>query len=273
MSCFKTLISSALAFTVLTSTASAGGVGPLFLATNGNTLYRGNIGGIVETFPITDVITGLSLAPDGRIFASSSTVVEGGSTLEIYELLNVFSEAPTIVTLSDQLPFSFSAIDFVGETLYGFRSTDNALYTIDTNTFQATLVGDTLLGTGSAGGAGYDPFNDTLYLGVNSNDSLYTVDYNPAPGADPVATLVGSFGIDAMLDGFDFNNGSLYAAIQDSTGLFTLGSMDTQTGAYSSIMTLDAQPAGGAVGLVIIPSPPAVSLGLLALLGVNRRRR
>jgi hypothetical protein len=78
--------------------------------------------------------------------------------------------------------------------LYGVSS--SALYTINTSTGAATLVGSLGFTNGDLG-LGYDGLNDTLYLNIGgTTHSLYTV--NTATGS---ATLVGNNGSTVIIDG------------------------------------------------------------------------
>jgi len=250
--------------------------GPVFLATHGRTLYRTTPDGPVETFTLSDEVIGLAVRPDGAIIATSSSPTGGGSTFEMYQLQGELGDSPTLAPLTTTLVGLYSAIEFIGDTYYGFRGGTDDLYTIDPTDFSEELVGSTGLGSLRAGGAGYDPATDTLYMGNNLTDSLYTVDYNPGPKADPVATLIGSFSVDTFLHGFDFSDGTLYAAATESeSGRFILGSIDVQSGLFSPIQVLDDEPTGTAVGIVVIPAPGSAMalLGVAGLAPFRRRRR
>ena len=269
------LLSGALALALGAGTLHAQ-AGPIFLAAHGRTLYRTTLGGPVETFTLADEVIGLAQRADGSIIATSPTPVEGGSTLELYTLDGVDSESPMLTSLATSLDATYSAVEFIGDTLFAFKSNTDELYTIDLTDFSEHLVGSTRLGTLHPGGAAYNPIADTLYLGENSTDSLYSVDYNPGgDGADPLATLVGEFGVDSRLLGFDFFDGVLYGALEEmETRTFSIGSIDMQSGLFQPLLTLDQSAPGGSVALAVVPSPG--SLALLAAAGLiplSRRRR
>jgi len=141
---------------------------------------------------------------------------------------------------------TFDGLAFIGSTLYGLESQGGAnLYTVDTTTGAATLVGSTGISLGIGfffGGLAYD--GTTLYAEVSGDDALdhvnsaflYTID--PTTG---VATLV--------------------SQIEDTDG-------DPFSGGLSGIAA-EAAPAGP------VPEPASIGLMFLGLstLALNRRRK
>ena len=104
---------------------------------------------------------------------------------------------------------------------------DNALWTIDPETAQATRVHPTnTLGasTTSPQGLAYDPNNDRLYLADATTDSLYTV--NVGTGQ---ASFVGMFNFDSTprAMAYDPNNNVLYMS---DLGFRSVVTVDTETG-------------------------------------------
>lgn len=117
-------------------------------------------------------------------------------------------------------------------------SQDDQLYTIDTNTLAATLIGP--VGTNTDfGGLAYDANTATLYMiGGRNNNNLYTL--NQTTGA---ATLIGNhdrhdlFGL-----AFDTRNNLLYGT--HLYGGFELVTLNTLTGAATVVGNMGAGIGG-----------------------------
>ena len=92
-------------------------------------------------------------------------------------------------------------------TLYAINDSDNSLYAINPNTYTATYIGSTGVGSGDFGDLAYNPNSNTAYwVPGRGNDNLYTI--NLQTGA---ATLIGSHGVDDMFAlGFDTATNALY---------------------------------------------------------------
>ena len=267
--------------------AGAAYAAPTFLGTQGTTLYRITDGG-TETFTLGADLTSLAVDANGVIWGSARTDANSNGLYELYTLDDPAGPAPSLTLVGDFLLDNTPALTWVGDTLYGVQKTPGAhpstavLVTIDTDTQTQQLVGDTgLMGT-DANGTGYDPATDTFYKirggGLVPPAELYEVDYSLSGGTDPSDSLIGELGLSYVNGGAEFFNGTLYALIQErlESGVgerFLLGTVDTDTGSFSEMLTVDDR-IPGAVALAVIPEPATLSLlGGLALLALGRRRR
>lgn len=113
--------------------------------------------------------------------------------------------------------------------LYGIDRSDNALVSVDLETYSATVVGD--LGTAEKfGGLAYDQYSDIMYMaGGRDNNSIYTIDYSTG-----AATLLGDHGVhDVFGLAFDSINNVLYGSTTEDE----LYSFDLATGAATLVGT------------------------------------
>ena len=122
-------------------------------------------------------------------------------------------------------------------TIYAINDADNSLYTIDPNTYNATLVGNTGVANGDFGDLAYDPGSQTAYwIPGRGNNNLYTI--NLQTGA---ATLIGSHGVnDLFALAYDTATGTLYA--DATSGNFY--SLNTSTGTATLIGNNGVYPGG-----------------------------
>lgn len=268
----------ACAVCLLASSSDAWG-GAIFLGTQGNTLYRTD-GVNVETFTLSADLTSMAVAPDGTIWGSAYTDANSDGYRELYTLANPLRASPSLVWQSDFLEENTPSLTFVGDTLYGIQKTPGAdpstavLVTIDLIGQSQALVGE----TGSMGlggnGTGYDPNTDTFYKirAASQAGELSSVDYAPTSGSDPTATIIGPMGLTYMNGGAEFYGDTLYALVQEVGEMeLLLGSVDTNTGAFTEMVFLNDREAAP-VALAVIPEPSTLSLlGLLGLAMLRRR--
>lgn len=265
-------IRAAALLTVLGGVAATAVAQPTFIAFGNNTMYRFGLNGNIETFTLADKMMSLAVAPDGRILGHSAER-NTGQMWESYELLGAESNAPSLSMLSDQVEGPRATLSFADGLAYSAREgqTGAELITVDSNTLiDDTVIGDLNIQDG-VNGTGYDATNDVLY-GINRvNDALVTINRNTGN-----ATIVGGLGVDFFNGGAEFYNGTLYAFIQDlDSERLVIGSIDTDTGAFTALRTIDTYDANDTtfMSLVVVPAP--ASLGLLAMGGLVaiRRRR
>lgn len=263
-----------MTYSVATVVVAAGGAlaQPVYLATSGSTLYRAEQGGAATTFALSDEINNLVLAPNGDILAISGSET-GSDHFEIYRLVDALSNTPSLEIVSDDLPNSYPAATFVGDTLYGYRNGSRMLVTYDIDTEVETEVGPSAPMQGPVGGAAYDAATDTFYAVTRGDDSLFTVDYAPG-GGNPDATLVGNLGIDVFNMGLDLYSGTLYAAFEDtSNNRFVVGTVDTGSGLFTGDTVLFDGSLDGSVGFVVVPAPGVLAAFAAGGLFASRRRR
>jgi hypothetical protein len=125
---------------------------PIYLATSGSTLYRAEQGGTASTFALSDEINNLLLAPNGDIYAISGSET-GSGTFELYRLVGALTNSPSLQIVSDDLPSSYPAATFVGDTLYGYCNGSRNLVTYDIDTEVETEIGPSAPMQGPVGGA------------------------------------------------------------------------------------------------------------------------
>ncbi len=247
---------------------------PLFLATQGDTLYRFGLAGAVQSFTLNDTVIAMAEAPNGVIYAVSEKPGAGAQGAELYRLDNAFGAAPTLTLLDDDLTRLYPSITFIGNELYGFNNLEDTLVEIDLGTFNETPVGATgATGLQAVGGSGYDAGGDVLYAmeGLSAPENLFTVDYSLTGGPDPTATLVGPLGHASLSLGGEFHDGDLWLATNNAdTGFFELGRVNTATGFFTADRTI-----AGALqintSLIAVPTPG--SLGALSIAGLCAMRR
>ncbi len=267
-------LTGACAFVALASTTHAQ---VSYLVTEGTTLYRTNGVGAVQSFSLSDEIVGLTRTPDGQILATSSTLSPTTNMYEIYRLDGAFSATPSLTLLSDQLPFTYTTMSFIGDTLYADRGGTRFLVTLDPDAgYAETPVGiNGDMGINPVGGSGYDAATDTLYVvSGGDNNAIYTVDYALQNGTNPTATLVGGVGFDLFHSGMEFYDGTLYAALNNvDAGDLSVGTINTATGAFSPQQVILQGNISGPVSMLVVPAPSAAAiLGVGALAAARRRR-
>ncbi len=257
---------------------------PIFLGTQGNTLFRID-GGVVSTFTLSTDLTSMAVDANGTIWASALTDADGDGSRELYILNDPLGAAPALTLQSDFLSENTASLTFIGNTLYGIQKTpltppsNTRLVTIDPFGQTQSFVGATGQTGFGANGTGYDPLNDKLYSIISGSvpGTLSEINYSLSGGAvDPDATAIGPFGINFVNAGAEFYDGTFYGLVQKNTdpvGELVLGSIDTSSGAFTEIMLVDNGPSGGAVGLVVLPEPGTALLLVVSSLVVLRRRR
>ncbi len=278
----RSIFGAVLCLLVLAGAVQAG---PVFLGTQGDTLYR-ITGGSIETFTLPTDLTSMAVGPGGVVWASARTDANSNGFSELYTLDDPLGAAPSLTLVGDFLDDNTPSLTWVGDTLYGVQKTPGAplnttvLVTIDTGALTQQLVGATgLMGTGF-NATGYDPAGDTFY-GARGGGTLAAelseVDYSLSGGVDPAATLIGGLDTSFANGGGEFFNGEFYVLLQEAfpggvDERFLLGTIDTVTGLFTETLVVDDNPTG-AVGLVVIPEPATLSLvGCLALVALRRRR-
>jgi len=227
---------------------SAGRLGKVDVAT-GTVTMVGNMG---------VVMTDIAFDPSGQLYGISF-----GSLYRI----NSTTAVPTLIgslgTTLNSLVFSSTG------TLYAANSN---LYTLNTATGAATLIGH--------GGASYSSSGDLAFVGGNlylsstlpTSDSLMRLD--TATGA---ATVVGPIGHSAVFGLATDNNINLYGVAGTS-----VYSINTGTGAGSLLVGYGGQTLGAANGTAFfseaappVPEPQTYALLLagLGVIGLAARRR
>lgn len=246
---------------------------PTFWVADDTNLYSFGPGQPLQSFTVSDEIVGMTIAPDGRIIASSNTTVPGGATYEIYEL--DLTGAPTLNLITDQMDRPYNSLTYVGNTLYGTERQN--LVTIDLNTDAQVPVGATgATGFPGLGGAAYDAARDQFFMHTGDSDALLDADYDLSGGPDPTAAVIGAAGFDSFHSGMELFASRLYVATSNSdTGRFELGVFDKDTGAYDFRRTIvnSAAVGQGGVALIVIPTPGVASIMGLGMLAATRRRR
>jgi len=251
---------------------------PVFFATQGTTLFRVSDGG-VDSFTLSDVITALSVAPDGTFWGTSFTDDDGDGLRELYTLANPFGDSPALVLQGDFLEENTPSITFIDSMMYGFQKDPDAppetgvLVTIDPDGQTQALVGDTGSTGIAPGGSAYDPVNDVLYAMVKHGDGqLFTVDYDLEGGTDPTGTSLGSFDLAFGNNGAEYYDGLLYMVSQLSgDGPLSLGVIAPDTVTYTELLQF-GPPAAEPIGLAVIPEPATLLLLGLGACALARRR-
>ncbi|MEM1184922.1 MAG: hypothetical protein AAGI53_07950 [Planctomycetota bacterium] len=259
------------AITVAVLAGAAAAQTGTFFAFQGDTLYRGDLGtGTASSFTLSDDIIAAEFNGAGELLAHSSPFAPG--TPESFRVDNAFGANPTLTALgSGSQDPSPSSVEFINGRAYGFDSQGN-FNEYDPNTLALIAqIAPQQQGVGG-NGLGYDVASDTLYMVDRNNDALFVVDV-----ATGNLTNVGGLGTDIQNAGATFFGGQLWASYQNnSTGNYEVGTIDTSTGALTSVFTLDTfgitQPPL-TVAFAIIPAPGGAALLGLAGLAAARRRR
>jgi hypothetical protein len=252
---------------------------PVFLATQGRLLYRTE-GTAIETFRLSDDITGMATAPDGTIWATSRSDDDHDGFRELYQLSDPLGPDPKLTFWGDFLQGLTPTLWVIGDSLYGYQKiaghplAEGQMIKIDYDLRGQMTVGATGAMGVPANGSGYDPVNHILYVIAGRPDgNLYSVDYGLSHGPDPTATLIGPLDARMRNGAAEFFDDTLYAAIQGPSGPLKLGWIDTTTGHFNKLLDL-GPPSHRCIGLAILPEPHSftlLGLGAAALLRRSRR--
>ncbi len=246
--------------------ASAAVAQPTVFATEGATMYRFQLGGAAQSFDMGDTLIGMTARPDQTLLASSQ-VDTGQNTPEFYDIFNPLGNPPVLSGTGLQLPYTVSCLTLANGLVYGVGG--DALYSFDpNNAYAPTLIGPT--GLTDVGGLVYDAGSDSLIVLDNDADALFPLSWvDGSAGA-----AIGPLGIDSLSSGMEFFNGVLYAAVQNGTSnAFELGTINLNTGAYTTTQAIHAGAAQATTAVAIIPAPGALAAMGLGLLAGRRRRR
>lgn len=270
----RTMIALGVAFTASTSLGAT-----TFINSLGNDLYVTTIsgGGAVNTtvHTLSADITSLAVnQATGEIYGSANTDSNNNGTFELYRLDDVMG-TPSLSLVGDFLAENTPSLSFIGNTLYGVQQpgggvVNGALVTIDLGAMTQSTV-DADLGARHES-TGYDPATDTLYANSRGNSSeaaLWTVPYGDA---DVVSQQVGLTGQQAINNGGEFFGGTYYQAVNLPGGNVLIGSINTATGEFTTVIDLGTA-SNAPLGLAVIPAPgAAVCFAGLGLAGLRRRR-
>ncbi len=253
---------------------------PVFFGTHGNTLYRID-GGSVETFTLSDKITGLTVDDNGVMWATSPRDSNRNGFRELYSILDPTGPAPSLQLEGDFLSELTPTISFIDGTMYGFQRTapgpltNGVLITIDPDAQTEQIVGDSGVVGGGFAGSGYDPDSDTFFMSsTRPSDVLHDVDYSLSSGIDPTGTELGQIDFNFRNHGAEFFEGEYFIFGENqNSSLLVLGTVDVDTQQFSEILQIPIQN-GGSVGLAVIPEPSCLAtLFVGALGGLAFRRR
>ncbi len=234
------------------------------------TMYRFELGGPVSDFDLGRTLISSSFDDTGRLVGFEARSRTSNHIRPAYEVLGAFGGAPAVSQLDDGLDIAVSSLTYINGRAFGV-DTDNNLHEFDATTLaDMGIVGN--LGF-TSNGLGYDAVNDVLYSIDKNSDLLHTIDYT-----DASSSVIGSLGIDVENAGAEFFNGTLYSSVQNNaTGMLEIGTIDTSTGAFTSLQTLASFPDPNLERLVlsmaVIPTPSSMMLlGLGGLVAAKRRR-
>lgn len=237
------------------------GIGPDFPHLSPYGLYQiSSAGGAgTELGPIDGFsgVSAMAIAPNGMLYASGQNFL---MTEEELLTLNPATGAPTLTILTG-VPIELTANAYAfspGGILYAIYG-NQSLFTINTSTGAATLVGSGVAGSISNEALSFSN-NGTLYLSNGTN--LYTVNPNTA-ATSLVAPLDfdSSFGLSGaptlMSMSFDPTDGTLYTSVVGN-GSSSLGTINISTGEVTKI-----GPTVSGLGPLAIEATPEPSSGLL----------
>jgi len=203
-----------------------------------------------------DAVPGLAINSAGEIFATSAFPEADLYRIDAATGTAILKVGSTELQLLDAIAFDEN------DVLYGvgFESLPPTfnLYTINTETAEATLIGPT--GEFFAGMA-FDPTDGTLWASTGGNanvqDGIFTID--PATGA---ATLVGTTGLGGPTPDICFDNdGNLFGAKGGGLNVNNLISINKSTGAGTVIGPIGFASVSGlafALGIIdAVEEPPA----------------
>ncbi|HEX3599491.1 MAG TPA: hypothetical protein VHU84_05075 [Lacipirellulaceae bacterium] len=258
----------------LYAATSAGGAGELYIINQATGAVVQDVGPLNDSSGLNYPITGLAFGPGGNLYGSSGNSV-AASQAKLVKInpatglvlpIGSFNAGPVN---SGGDPSTMADIDFdAAGNLYGVASIGGPhLYSINTSTGQATVVGSTGLTSTSGGGLAIGGGNffgsptSTRFGTYNSGTGAFTNITNPAK---PVGGGYAALAFDgSILYGLDLGPGSS----GDPTHLVTF---DTTTGAVTdvaaSVNKLDAIAFA-------VPEPSSVVLGFVALLGFVSGRK
>jgi len=228
-----------------------------------------------ETFTLPAEITSLAVSPTGEIIGASREDADNDGFFEIYRLNNPFG-TPNLTLLGDFLTQNTATLSFVDNDLLGIQqspdgSGNGALVSIDLDTLTQITVGADLGQRHQA--SGWDPATRTFYAnasGTTASASLYTI---PFDQAEIVSQFVGFTDQNTITNGGEFFDGTYYQAASEFNVGLVVGSIDTATGAFTELFTLDNGDVIGSVGLAVIPAPGVASaFAMFGIAGLRRRR-
>lgn len=263
---FRSLTSAILFFVCAASTlpqdASAA---PVFFSSRGNTLYRFNLTDPPETFVMSDRFAALSTDPNGKIWLVGRLDIDDDGFFELYSLADPCG-IPTLVPEGDFLPMSIASMTFIGNTMYVVSAIDQSPYhmlaTVDTTNETVTPVGATGNLLDRAESIAFNSATQTLY-GIDNASSpviahLKIINWNPAPGQDPLTTIVGPTGQDSWTSGGSMYQATYYHLISQFSGAgfnYTLGTINLSTGLFTTVRLVDTNAPAGVIGLAILDVP------------------
>ena len=267
----------AAAPTVAAPSAWAGPIG--FSITGADDLVRVDLGtGEVTTVGSLGVFgdfEGLDFSPDGTLFASDDT------NADLYTIDRTTGAASLVGSFGfGQADIQNTGLAFRDDgTLFmvvddfddGVTDQDN-LYTVDTTTGLATLVG-TLFGTPFAD----DPeitsiafaSDGTLFAVDRDLDALLTI--NPLTAEVSLVGTLGALGSDGGQQGLDFFGDTLFLMSENPEAIFTV---DTTTGAAALSANLQTPDLSlESLAIRVIPAPGTLALLAFGLAGLVLSRR
>jgi hypothetical protein len=231
--------------------------------------------GVIIGDPVTPGgLTGLAVNGSGTVFGS--TVLAGASELVTIDATNgtLLSTIGTITVAG--LPISIGDLSFQPGTgiLFGIRSNAGGggglLYTINTSTAVATLVGDT--GAGAGGGIAFAPDGTLYQTAYNSGGDFFSLNtLNPAD-----ASRLGTVAINFYFDGLAVRaDGTLFVVPGGSSddALYTL---DPITGQETFIGNTGVGSTSDLDFLASVPEPTSIAFAGITLVtaaGIAYRRR
>lgn len=267
------LASASSAFGTLYASRSGGGAGELYIISSANGALVQDIGPLNDVTGLNYPITGLAFSPltgvlygsTGNSGATDAMLVTIAPATARVTVVGPFAAGPVN---SGGTPATMADLDFDSAgNLYGIGSIGGPqLYSINTATGKATVIGSTGLTSTSGGGVAVSA-GGTIF-GTPTSSRFGT--YNSSTGAytniaAPTLPLGGAFAALAFdggtLYGLDLGPGS---GGTEATALVTI---DQGTGAVtnlgSSVLGLDA---------IAFTVPEPVGIGTLAVIGLVLRR-
>ncbi len=209
--------------------------------------------------------SGIGFSPSGQLY------VHDAATNHLFRVNRLTGEATEIGFLGIDVTEGDLAFHPQTGVLYGAQTAGaDRLYTIDTNTGQATIVG-TIIDSGDISGLAFDSDGSLWALDTSFNQSLYQLD--PSTGS-----ILSAIAIDG-----DYLGNTAGMAFDPDTGLLWVASnnlvnnvnrfyqLSTESGLLRP-MGMTGLP-GGLSGLQFIPEPATLSLVLLGAAALIHRRR
>ena len=261
----------------LYASTSAGGPGELYIISGADGSLVQDVGPLNDVTGGNYPVTGLAFSPiTGVLYGSTGNAVSGAEAklisidpaTALVTVIGSFNAGP--VNGGKPATMADIAFDPAGN-LYGVGSIGGPqLYSINTTTGQATVIGSTGLTSTSGGGLGISPSN--AFYGTPTSTRFGTYDLgtgaftNIAAPTRPLGGAYAALAFDgATLYGLDLGPGPALA-----TELVTF---DTTTGAIidlgASVSLLDAI----AFVPVRVPEPATAALGMLGLMAMAGFRR